>query len=161
MESIGSIRKFLFFGLGLIRGSSHQERKRHRPPVVEPDGARISRRNIIALSGLLVFAGLVGADPGDLNVFGVKPGEGFRGVIVIAVAAGAMQFYWYYQRYFHMTEDGKAEDNPYKPLLSIKEVPSIVYEHTTANFISNWVAFFLTVVSWIFIAYWIIDASGG
>ena len=77
---------------------------------------------------------------------------------MIAVAAGAMQLYWYYQRYFHMTEDGKAEDDPYKPLLSIKETSGIAFEHKTANFVSNWVAFALSVGSWYFIICWIVSA---
>ncbi|MXY38494.1 MAG: hypothetical protein F4160_07715 [Rhodospirillaceae bacterium] len=161
MKLTDPIRKFLFFGLGLTRGGPAQEQKRHRLLIVEPDGARASRRNIIALAGILVFAGLAGANPSDLSVFGVKPDEGVRGVIVIAAAAVAMQFYWYYLRYFHITEDGTAELPSDQPPISIKETSGIEFEHKTANFISNWVAFLLTVVSWIIIASWIVDASGG
>ena len=38
-------------------------------------GSRAYRRNILALASVFVVAGLAGADPHDLSVFGVKPDE--------------------------------------------------------------------------------------
>ena len=162
MESTGPIRKFLFLGLGLMRRCPPQ----YQPslPLVEPDGARTSRRNIIALAGMLVFAGIVSANPGDLNVFGVKPGKGVLGAMAIAAVAVAMQLYWYYLRYCHLNEDGKVENNPNtndSTLVSINVVKRVCLRHNAANFVSNWVAFLLTVVSWIFIARWIVEALSG
>ena len=70
MKSTETIRNFLFLALGLTR--VYQSQNPDRLPLMEPDGVRTCRRNIIALAGLLVLAGLAGAGPGDLGVFGVK-----------------------------------------------------------------------------------------
>lgn len=158
-EGSDSIRKFLFLALGLTRG--YPPGQRDGMPLEEPDGARSSRRNIIGLGGMLALAGLAGVNPGDLNVFGMKLGEGARGVMVIAASAVAVQLYWYYLRYCHLRDDVKVTDRPNsreEALISMNVIRggSVSFEHKTANLASNWVAFSLTIVSWCFIVYWII-----
>ena len=76
--------------------------------LVETDGSKVYRRNTLALASVLVLAGLAGADPGDLSVFGVKP-DGDWGVIVISAAAIGTQLYWYILRYLHIKEDAEVE----------------------------------------------------
>ncbi len=105
------IRGILFLSLGLTRAHPSMDRKRAKrssEKLVEPQGSRASRRNIIVLSGVLVVAGLAGADPHALNLFGVKP-TGKWGVTVIGVAAVLAQIYWYFLRYQHLSEDGTIE----------------------------------------------------
>ena len=65
----------------------------------------------MALASVLVVAGLAGADPRDLSVFGVKP-DGDWGVIVIGAAAISVQLYWYWLRYLHLKEDAVIEVEP-------------------------------------------------
>ena len=60
----------------------------------ESDGVRIFRRNILALSGVAVLAGLTSADPNALNVFGVEF-SGDRGAVVLGVAIIVSQLYRY------------------------------------------------------------------
>ena len=108
IESIGSVHKLSFLGLGLTRKCPTEHQDSHA--IVEPDGVKTSRRNIIALSGLLVLAGFSGADPSDLDVFGVKLSNGVRGVMVVVSAVVAVQFYWYYLRYCHLKDDGMIEN---------------------------------------------------
>ena len=159
MKSTESIRKFLFLALGLTR--VHGSQKPIPDPIIEPDGVRICRRNIIALAGLLVLAGLAGASPGDLKVFGIKPGEGTRGIFVIGAAAFLVQVYWYWQKYYHLKEDGKVDvsvvdqnENP----LPINISTGRGMAHKRANLLSNRIAFSLTVVSLYFIISWIVSA---
>ena len=77
----------------------------------ETDVSKVYRRNILALASVLVVAGLAGADPRDLSVFGVKP-DGDWGVIVIGAAAILTQLCWYVLRYLHMAEDTVIEQEP-------------------------------------------------
>ena len=130
---------------------------------MEPEGVRTCRRNIIALAGLLVLAGVTGADPADLDVFGVKPGERAWGVIVIAVVAVAVQVYWYTLKHWHLRVDGKFEDERENFRENLKRPPSlgVFLEQKRANLISNWVAFLLTLGSLYFAVSWIVDAMCG
>ena len=156
MKSTKSIRKILFLALGLTRVHGPQEP--NPDPIIEPDGVRICRRNIIALAGLLVLAGFTGADPGDLSVFGVRPGEGTWGVIVIGTAAIAVQVYWYWQKYYHLKEDGKIDnrgENKVGQLAHIDEPTDRGIVQKRANLLSNRVAFSLSFVSLCFIIFWI------
>ncbi len=92
-----NVRYFLFLSLGLTRGYSPQKQRyaRHTTEkLLEPGGARACRRNIIALAGVVVVAGLAGADPHEISVFGVRP-SGDRGVIVLGVAVILTHLYWY------------------------------------------------------------------
>ena len=158
MNTTDSIRTFLFLTLGLTR---YPFQKKSGYPLVEPDGVRISRRNIIALAGLLVFAGFAGADPSDLKVFGLKPGEGAWGVIVISTTAVAVQLYWYLLKYCHLKEDGKFYGRVIRENKVETEISRDGYQHirqkSTALF-SNQVAFFFTILSWFFLGCWVCDA---
>ena len=52
---------------------SYKYPKKTPEKLLEPDGARVCRRNILALAGVVVVAGFAGADPREISVFGVKP----------------------------------------------------------------------------------------
>lgn len=139
-------------------------RARHNPrKLIEPQGSRVSRRNIIVLSGVLVLAGFAGGDLHSLNLFGVKP-TGNWGVTVLGIAAVLAQIYWYVLRYKHLSEDGTIEKDPVNSAraaesakISWNEALGLVRKE--ADLFSNWVAFLLTGLSWWFIASWIIDGS--
>ena len=108
------------------------------------------------------MAGLAGADPRDLSVFGVKPG-GDWGVIVISTAAVLTQLYWYVLRYLHMKEDAVIEQEPVtdgesRTRVKIKLNHSIVLNRKSGDLLSNWVCVLLTVFSWYFALSWIVDA---
>ena len=154
-----SIRKFLFLALGLTRVHGPQEPI--PDPIIEPEGVRIYRRNIIALAGLLVLAGLTGSSPDDLDVLGIKPGEGPWGVIVIGAAAIIVQVYWYWQKYYHLKEDGKIDnrgENKVGQLAHIDTLTGRGIVQKRANLLSNRVAFSLSFVSLCFIICWIVSA---
>ncbi|MDE0243936.1 MAG: hypothetical protein OXM59_01105 [Gammaproteobacteria bacterium] len=137
--------------------------KRTSEKLVEPQGSRVSRRNIIVLSGVLVLAGLAGADLHSLNLFGVKP-TGNWGVTVLGVAAVLAQIYWYVLRYQHLSEDGTIERDPVRgvrgaKLAKISLNTALPLVRKEADLFSNWVAFLLTALSWYFIYSWIIDGA--
>ena len=158
MKSTESIRLFLFMTLGLTR---YPLQKKSESRLQEPDGVRTSRRNIIALAGVLVFTGFAGGNPSDLEVFGLNPGEGAWGVIVIGATAVAVQLYWYCLKYCHLKEDvqfthgtvrtgGEEQTTWLENLRNTKQKSSAL--------LSNRVAFFFTFLSWYFIGRWICDA---
>lgn len=130
--------------------------------LLETDGSKANRRNILALAGVMVVAGLAGAEPRDLSVFGVKP-VGDRGVIVVSTAAILIQLYWYVLRYLHMEEDGAVEQKPLSgepiKLLKTKLNPHLVLRRKSVDLFSNWACFLMTVLSWYFALSWIADAS--
>lgn len=162
------IRRILFLSLGLTRAHPPMDRKRAKrtgEKLVESQGSRASRRNIIVLSGVLVLAGLAGADLHSLSLFGIKP-TGDWGVGVLGVAAVLMQIYWYVMRYQHLSEDGAIERDPgtgfsaktVEPLkISRNEALGLVRKE--ADLFSSWVAFVMTSLSWFFIYSWIVDGS--
>ena len=105
------------------------------------------------------MAGLSGADPRDLTVFGVKAGAD-SGVFDFSVAAIVAQIYWYVLRYQHMKEDAMLVEMPVSEGQSIKELrvklnPNLHLHQKPANLISNWVCFLMTVASWYFVYSWI------
>lgn len=162
------VRRILFLSLGLTRAHPSMDRKRATritEKLIEPQGSRVARRNIIVLSGVLVLAGLAGGDLQSLNLFGIRP-TGNWGVTVLGVAAVLAQIYWYMLRYQHLSEDGTIERDlgtgfsaktagPLK--ISGNEALSLVRKE--ADLFSNWVAFLLTGLSWYFIYSWIVDGS--
>ncbi len=110
----------------------------------------------------MVVAGLAGANPRDLSVFGVKPG-GDWGVIVISTAAVLTQLYWYVLRYLHMKEDAviEQEPEPYgESRIRLKIKLNSSFKRKSGDLLSNWVCVLLTVFSWYFALSWIVDASG-
>ena len=148
---------FLTFGLWPVLRMA----KKGARPLVEPDGARTARRNIIGLSAILILAGLAGVNPEDLTLFGLDLDAGGRGAIVAVVGAGAAQMYWYLMKYCHMRDDAKANAHPPdRPdhLLRLAANPDVNLEQASANWISNTIAFGLTLGSWLFMYCWIAAA---
>ena len=155
-------RRFLFLFLGLERAHPPKDRKRAKETqekLVEPQGSRNCRRNIIVLSGVLFLAGLAGADLHSLNLFGIKP-TGEWGVVVLGGAALFAQIYWYVLRYQHLKEDGSIERDQspeYSMPLKISGNKAFELVRRDADLFSNWAAFGLTLLSWCFIVPWVID----
>lgn len=160
-----NVRRFLFLSLGLTRGYSPQRTgyPRHTTEkLLEPDGARACRRNIIALAGVVVVAGLAGADPREISVFGVKP-SGDRGVLVLGVAVVLSHLYWFVLRYHQMKEDGVIEQDPAlkhmsghdAEYLKIAGNESFTLVRKGADLFANYATIVLTCLSWFFVASWI------
>ena len=125
----------------------------------ESDGAKVYRRNTLALASVLVLAGLASADPGDLSVFGVKP-DGDWGVIVISTAAIVTQLYWYILRCLHNKEDAEVEkEGTLSRALKIRSDDTFILMRKSGDLFSNWTCFMLTALSWYFAISWIVDAS--
>ena len=159
-----NVRRILFLLLGLTCVYSPKGRKQSKETtekLLEPDGSRVCRRNILALAGVVVVAGLVGADPRDLIVFGVKP-SGDCGVLVIGAAIILIHVYWYVLRYHHLNEDGVIDQDPAISATDVKYLKiswnrSIPLVRREADLFSNWAAFVLTLASWLVVASWIFD----
>ena len=150
----GSDFFFLFVGV-------RRTRKRDGPEwvLLEPDGVRTSRRNIIVLSALIALAGLACANPGDLNLFGLELGTGTRGTIVLSAAVFAVQIYWYGLKYLHIRDSGEIEGRALGQMKRpLGEIRDVCLEQKGANWISNCVAVSLTVVSWVVLGYWLKEA---
>ena len=163
-QSWAQLRRWQFLCLGLTRTyrPRSEDRKTRGSQLLESDGARICRRNIIALSGVLVVAGLAGVDPRDLSVFGLKPNDRW-GVAVICIAAMLVQIYWYFLRYFHLREDAMIEDEPFRSDPPLKHLPirlnsAFVLRQKSANLASNWICFILALLSTHFLISWTVDA---
>jgi len=161
-----NIRYFLFLSLGLTRVYPPQDRGYGRnttEKLLEPAGAKVCRRNILALAGVVVVAGFAGANPSEISVFGVKP-SGDRGVLVLGVTVILSHLYWYFARYHHMKEDGVIEQDPALKHLSghdaeylkIAGNKSFTLVRKGADLLSNYAAFVLTCFSWSFVGSWIV-----
>ena len=158
-----NVRYFLFLSLGLTRVYPPQKRVYGldtTEKLLEPDGARACRRNILALAGVVVLAGFAGADPREISVFGVKP-SGDRGVLVLGVAVILSHLYWYFLRYHHLKEDGVIDQDPAvsghgAENLKIAGNKSFCLVRKGADLFSNYAAIVLTCLSWFFVASWII-----
>ena len=159
-------RRFLFLSVGLTRTHPFKDRKRAKKSLekmIEPQGSKNCRRNITVLSGILVLAGLSGADLLSLNLFGIRPASDW-GVAVLGAAAVFAQIYWYVQRFQQLSEDGIIENDPVignldAPPQRIFWNPAIRLVRKDADLFSNWVAFLLTVLSWWFINSWVVGGS--
>ena len=162
-----NVRRCLFLSLGLTRVYPPQKRSYGRnvtEKLLEPAGARACRRNILALAGVVVVAGLAGADPREISVFGVKP-AGDRGVLVLGVTVILCHLYSYLLRYHHMKEDGVIEQDPAlrqysghdAAYLKIAGNESFTLVRKGADLFSNYAAVVLTCLSWFFVASWIIS----
>ena len=159
MDRFSPLLKVLFLTFGLWPVLRMGERGAW--PLVEPDGARTARRNIIGLSAILILAGFAGVNPGDLTLFGLDLDAGGRGAIVVLVGAGAAQFYWFCMKYCHMRDDAKANSShPDQPdyILRLAANPDVNLKQASANWISNTIAFGLTLGSWWFMYRWIAAA---
>lgn len=155
-------RRFRFLFLGLERVYLPKDSRRAKDlheKLVEPQGSRNCRRNIIVLSGVLFLAGLSGADLHSLNLFGIKP-SGEWGLAVLCGAAVFAQVYWYVLRYQHLKEDGSIErdETPeYSLPLKISKINALKLVRREADLFSNRAAVFLTLSSWCFVVPWILD----
>ncbi len=154
-----NVRYCLFLSLGLTRVYPAKRRKprpTHYYKLLEPNGSRVCRRNILALAVVVVVAGFAGADPNELSVFGVDL-SGERGVLVLGAAVISAHLYWYVQRYFHLNEDGMIEMKPPgEPTRNVNiRGHEFHLEQSSANLISNYVAFVLAALSWCFVVAWI------
>ena len=121
---------------------------------MEPEGSKNGRRKILVLSSMLVIAGVAGADPRELIVFGIAPSEDW-GVTVLGLVAMLAHLYWYFLRYHHLKEDGKIEMEPSAKfrLLNLRDKhPGIIWRE--ADLLSNRVAFAMTWLAWGFVIYW-------
>ena len=153
------------WSLGLTRVYRSQDRehaKETTEKLLEPDESRACRRNILELAGVVVVAGLAGADPHDLIVFGIKP-YGEWGVLVIGTAVILAHVYWCILRYYHLKEDGKIEQNPAMSGTGTeylrKTWKDFLFVRKGADLFSNWAAFLLTGLSWWYVASWIVVGS--
>ncbi len=152
----------LFLSIGLKRELRRQERSsvdaKNIETLLESVEARSYRRNILALSGIIVLTGLAGADPHDLSVFGVKPAAG--NTFVVGVAVVIVQLYWYAMRYQHLRDDGVIEIDKTLSPQGATNIKISSGNHTlvrkSADLFANHVAFWLTVYSWYWIASWFI-----
>lgn len=159
-------RRILFLSLGLTRAHpprGHLRERKLRETLLEPQGTKTCRRNILALSSVLVVAGLAGAEPQDLQVFGITA-SGNRGIAVIGVAVILLQIYWFIQKYLHLEEDGVIERLPADSLpgaerLKITGRNELALVRRDTDLVSNWAAFGLTLAAWGFIGYWIVDGT--
>lgn len=157
-----NVRYFVFLSLGLEREHRQQDQVKKRETtekLMEPDGARTCRRNILALAGIVVLAGVAGADPNELSVFGVKP-SGDRGALVLGGAVILAHLYWYALRYLHLKEDGVIEQDP---ALSFHGAGNLrIFQNSfrlvrkRADLFANYAAFLMTISSWCVIAFWMI-----
>lgn len=157
------VRRILFLSLGLERVYPPQDQKHMTETtekLIEPDGARVCRRNILALAGVVVVAGSAGADPRDLDLFGVKPSDDW-GVCILGLAAILAHVYWYVLRYYHMRDDGRIEQIPAMSGTGAEYLKidwnDFRMVRRGADLFSNWVAFVLTCLSWWFIWLWIVS----
>ena len=160
-----NIQRFLFLSFGLTRVYPWEDRKIVKTAfdkLVEPDGSRTCRRNILALSGIVVIGGFAGANLQDLRVFGVTPFEDW-GMIVLGLAVILAQLYWYVMRYCHLEEDGVIDQRPSShgeaPLLVMISGTNHRLVRKSADLFANYAAFLLTGLSWYFIGTWIIEGS--
>lgn len=105
-------RRFVFLTFGLEKEYPPRRYQREQPPVretlIEPQAAERCRRNILALSSVVVLAAMAGIGPRDIEVLGVGLAEN-RGAFVICGAIVAAQAYWYLMRYLHLRDNAKRQ----------------------------------------------------
>ena len=163
--SYSNFGKFLFLSIGLT--TVHPWPGGNSKGAVEliyseTDGSKACRRNILALASAVVIAGAAGADPSELEIFGVKP-NGAWGTIVIGAAVMLATLYWYIMRYRHLMDDAEKRDYRPREDAHARSIPMSAQSNsplrqTSANLCSNRIAFLLTIASWCFVVYWIIGA---
>ncbi len=156
-----SLRKILFLSVGLTRVYPPNEREKvndFSEKLRESAESKSYRRRILALSGIVVLTGLSGAEPNNLSVFGIEPIEGRMPVVLVALIA--IQLYWYFLKFHHFIEDGEIEPNEHLrshghkyDKITITHIPLI---RKDADLFSNYVAFILTIFSWYFLFSWIV-----
>lgn len=104
---------------------------------------------------MLVVTGFAGANPHELNLFGIAPSEDW-GIAALGLATVLAQLYWYSLRYQHLQDDGQIEMGPVTNVKYLKLPDSrngMVWRN--ADLLSNRVAFVMTGLAWCFIGYWL------
>jgi len=131
--------------------------------IQECEGARIARRNNLALAGIVVAACLAGAGPQDLEVFGVKA-SGMRGVLTACIMVLACHAYWYFMRWHHLTEDAEilvfSATMNHVPLPLRKEGRRMLRQKSAALF-ANRACFLLVAMSAATSVWWGVDVVAG
>ena len=152
--------RILYFSIGLWREYRPPDQHRHdeRPAILsEPPNARACRRNILALASVVALAGFVGADPRDLRVLGIMPGDD-AGIAVLTAAISLVYVYWYVQLYLHLTTDGKVDGYAAEYAAYLVENPDVlanrVLRRREADLVANWTAFSLVLMSLYFAVSW-------
>ena len=107
-----------------------------------------------------------GAEIGDLNLLGIKP-KGCRAVLVLGIATIAVQAYWFLARYWHLRESS-TRILPAAMTESKGAPADIDWEgewneaaHVSvrvADWLANWAAFGLTLLSWCILIGWMWNA---
>ena len=147
--------KIQFFSVGLTRVHLPDKRRKineYTDVLIESSESKSCRRKLLTLSGIIVLAGLSGADPNNLSIFGVEPAAERISVLLLAVVA--IQLYWYFLKFHHIKEDGVIESENRK-LRNIWNI-HFPFVRKNADLFSNYVAFILTICSWYFVASWIL-----
>ncbi len=151
----------MFLILGLWRtydpgnGDGHDEDR-----IQESEGARIARRNNLALGGIVVAACMAGAGPQDLEVFGVRA-NGAMGVLTVCIMVLACHTYWYFMRWHHLFDDAEilvfSVTMNHAPLPFRQEGPRILRQKSAVMF-ANRVCFLLVAMSFVISVGWGVDA---
>ena len=148
---------FLLFGLWKNydpdNGSGHPD-----DCLLEGEGARIVRRNNLALASVVVASRLAGAGPQDLEVLGMKTGEP-QAAIAVCLMLVICHGYWYFMRFQHLLDDAKilvfSVTLNHEPL-SLWQEPPRQLRQKSAALIANRVCFTLVVLSMILLIEWAI-----
>lgn len=131
--------------------------------IQEGEGARIARRNNLALAGIVVAAFMAGAGPQDLEVFGVTA-SGTMGVLTACVMVLACHAYWYFMRWHHLADDAVilvfAVTKTHPPLPLRQEGPRMLSQKSATLF-ANRTCFLLVAVSTAISVWWGVGAVAG
>ena len=127
--------------------------------LLEGEGARIVRRNNLALASVVVASGLADTGPQDLEVFGMKTREP-QAAIVVCLMLVICHGYWYFMRLQHLLDDAKifvfSVTLNHEPL-SLWQEPPRQLRQKSAALIANRVCFTLVVLSMILLIAWAIN----
>ena len=131
--------------------------------IQECEGARIARRNNLALAGIVVAAFMAGAGPQDLKVFGVTA-SGTMGVLTACIMVLACHAYWYFMRWHHLADDAVILVSPltmsHPPLPLRQEGPRMLSQKSAALF-ANRACFLLVAMSAATSVWWGVGAVVG
>ncbi|MCY4237452.1 MAG: hypothetical protein OXC93_03730 [Rhodospirillaceae bacterium] len=131
--------------------------------IQEGEGARIARRNNLALAGIVVAAFMAGAGPQDLEVFGVTA-SGTMGVLTACFMVLACHTYWYFMRWHHLADDAVilvfSVTLKHPPLPLQQEGPRMLSQKSAALF-ANRACFLLVAMSVAISVWWGVSAVAG
>ena len=148
--------RLMFLILGLWNSYDPGNDKGHRDDrIQECEGARIARRNNLALAGIVVAAFMAGAGPQDLEVFGVTA-SGTMGALTACIMVLACHAYWYFMRWHHLADDAVilvfSVTMNHPPLPFRQEGPRMLRQKSAALFANR--ACFLLVAMSVAISVW-------